>query len=252
MLILNLDGDLLNGLFYGSGPTYYFNIQHYMDHFYFQNTQINPDEEAYNSIVVMNQNLNTVAAFLAEELYLYDNTSGVDLNRTDGEILFALNQNTGYSFSVLDMAENECLQPYVASDLFMTISDINNLNQHFISGLVTKNNIPIENNSLETLPVENSNELTYSIGCAENTNLSTETLELQINIFPNPTQDVLYLSDPEIFAKVHFVDFLGRVVKSIHTPTNEILTNDLQSGYYVIQFHLKNGSLHSEKITILR
>jgi hypothetical protein len=252
MFVLNFEGELVDGFYYGSGNGYYYGVHHYMDHFYFQHAIIFSNEDVINSIIVLNENLTTTAAYLAKDLYFQDMTSGVDVNRTGGNILFASDYNTGYSFSLTDMAVNDCLQPYEASDIFVTIPHLENIASSIESGLVLKTSLPLTSNLLQPYAVVNSSMLSSSIGCIEQSELSTETFSEEIKLFPNPAQDLLYVSNHEILAKIVVLDFLGRVVKTIETPTNEININALVSGNHILQLHYKNGSLRSEKITILR
>lgn len=252
MFVLNFEGELVQGYFSGFGPSYHYTIHRHLDHFYFQHAIIFPDEEVRNSILVLNENLTTAAAYLAENLYLYDMTSDVNVNRSGGNMRFALNKNTAYSFSLTDMPTNACLQPYVSSDFFMTFLNFDNLTANLTSGLISKTALPLTSNVLQPYVVVNSSILSSSIGCVEQSELSTETFTEEIKLFPNPAQEVLYVSNPEILTQIDVLDFLGRVVKTIEIPTNEININAMVSGNYILQLHYKNGTLRNEKITILR
>ena len=77
-----------------------------------------------------------------------------------------------------------------------------------------------------------------------------------INIYPNPTDNVLHVSvtDGEI-ARIEMFDMFGRVVSvethgcaSLPSPTTTVNTSDIPSGVYVLRVTLTDGTVRTTKI----
>lgn len=74
------------------------------------------------------------------------------------------------------------------------------------------------------------------------------------NIYPNPATDYVEIrNDDSTIKEILIMDMLGRCIKSHSVIQKDIRVNteDL-NGTYVFQIQLKDGSLHSEKISINR
>lgn len=252
MFVISQDGELLSAYFYGVGMTYYVNMYHYLDHFYFQSTQLEPGGEVLHFLVEMDYELHTLSAYLGDELYLSSTLSSMDINRSGGDLLLAKNHNISYSFPIADMANNECLNAIELGDLFSPVNDFEHILQHYSPGMVTKISLPILNIPFASFPIVSSTVLTQSTDCSDQVFLSTDAYDTVVFVYPNPAQDVLYLSAPSAFEYIRFLDLQGRVVKSIRDPSFQIDLRDLQAGNYVLQFHLKNGVFGREKMVVLR
>lgn len=64
----------------------------------------------------------------------------------------------------------------------------------------------------------------------------------EISVYPNPFNDVVYLSETKDLKTVKVFDLAGRAVKVIENPTKEINLGSLKSGLYLITTYFKDGS----------
>lgn len=252
MFVINMDGDLLNAYYYNVGTTYYVYMHHYLDRFYYQTTQIEPNGDVINQIVEMDHEFHTLAAYKGDFVDLYSTISTSDVNRTGGELLLSKNKFMTYSFPIADMANNACLQAFEFYDLFYPEGALDNLIQQFTPGMVSKTALPILSIPFDPLPIANSSELTQMTDCSENVALSTGTSESFAHLYPNPANDVLNLSSSSALKQIVVLDLQGRVMKIVNEPTNTIDLSDLQTGNYMVQLHFSNGTFINEKIVLAR
>jgi hypothetical protein len=87
-----------------------------------------------------------------------------------------------------------------------------------------------------------------SIGLNEN-----KATKNKLEIFPNPTSDVLHLrTNNEVDYATQLFDFSGQLIQGNQFITNEkslqINMSNLQNGIYFLRFSYKDGSVRSEKI----
>lgn len=75
------------------------------------------------------------------------------------------------------------------------------------------------------------------LGTAE----STED-KIDINIYPNPVKDILYLKSKEKIVKAEIYDSAGRILSSVSLNGDSINVSELNKGNYMIKFSTKNQS----------
>lgn len=80
-------------------------------------------------------------------------------------------------------------------------------------------------------------------------NLATNENEIStvINVYPNPFNDTLKISDIKDVKSITINDAVGRVIKTIEKPSTTLELNDLQKGVYFVNLHFKNGTVKSFK-----
>ena len=68
--------------------------------------------------------------------------------------------------------------------------------------------------------------------------------EMQINIFPNPANDILNITSSEQISEIEIVNDLGQVVKRMKVNADNAICNveDLTSGVYVVRIRTINLS----------
>ncbi|HBX50990.1 MAG: hypothetical protein A2275_13215 [Bacteroidetes bacterium RIFOXYA12_FULL_35_11] len=94
----------------------------------------------------------------------------------------------------------------------------------------------------------------YNIGTIEagityctNTSIS-ETIFKQIEIYPNPVNDVLYLNDnTNSVSAIEIFDFLGKKIFAEMKINNSMNVSTLESGCYFIKITTKDGTVRMER-----
>lgn len=83
----------------------------------------------------------------------------------------------------------------------------------------------------------------------EDANLSTSEINAKkkLSIYPNPFNNVLFISETENVKTVKVNDVAGRTLKVIENPTKEINLSSLNSGLYLITLYFKDGSQNTVK-----
>ena len=79
--------------------------------------------------------------------------------------------------------------------------------------------------------------------------------ELSVNIYPNPTSDILYIQCFENIREIKFSDISGRIVKTISDVNNEkfsVSVNDLNKGIYIISIQTANSNIYTAKIAVVK
>ncbi|MCI5056444.1 MAG: T9SS type A sorting domain-containing protein, partial [Flavobacteriales bacterium] len=79
------------------------------------------------------------------------------------------------------------------------------------------------------------------------TGIEKKTISASINIFPNPSDDILNINSEVAFDQVEILNVLGEVVTRIGNDSGISLI-DLESGMYVVNIYSKNQLIHSERI----
>lgn len=85
-------------------------------------------------------------------------------------------------------------------------------------------------------------EVATSLSTAE-----TAVKKKEINVYPNPFKDILYLSDTKDLKKVTVGDASGRIVKTFEGSVKELNLGELNSGLYFITLYFKDGSQSTAK-----
>jgi len=81
--------------------------------------------------------------------------------------------------------------------------------------------------------------LTNCIVDSECSVTNTQDLYTNINTYPNPVSDILYLDTNENWTKAEIFDIAGRIMRSVNLHSSSMDVSDLQSGTYFIR--LKDG-----------
>ena len=71
--------------------------------------------------------------------------------------------------------------------------------------------------------------------------------ETNVSVYPNPVADVLNISYNGEIRYVEVYDLVGRMVKHISGDVNQISTNEMETGIYVVRVATENG-VHVQKI----
>ncbi|MGD1319968.1 fibronectin type III domain-containing protein [Chryseobacterium sp. 2R14A] len=69
----------------------------------------------------------------------------------------------------------------------------------------------------------------------------------KLTLYPNPFNNVLFISETENVKTVKVNDVAGRTLKVIENPTKEINLSSLNSGLYLITLYFKDGSQNTVK-----
>ncbi|MCS3531907.1 T9SS type A sorting domain-containing protein [Chryseobacterium sp. JUb7] len=77
-------------------------------------------------------------------------------------------------------------------------------------------------------------------------NLGTKDITApEIRVYPNPFQDVLNISDIKNIKTITVHDAVGRVIRTIGKPENQLPLSDLKEGLYFLTLYYKDGSTKS-------
>ena len=103
------------------------------------------------------------------------------------------------------------------------------------SGVVDVINNPTTNQALTI--IEGSNPLSLA-----------DNGDTKINIYPNPTSDILTLSNIEMLniKNISIVSTLGKVVKKAQLSNSSISVSDLSEGFYILLIETEDGKKYSE------
>ncbi len=74
----------------------------------------------------------------------------------------------------------------------------------------------------------------------------TKDITTEINIYPNPVTDILYLDTNENWTKAEIYDISGRIMRSVSLDNSTMNVRELESGTYFIR--LKDG----EKVGVVK
>jgi CubicO group peptidase (beta-lactamase class C family) len=86
--------------------------------------------------------------------------------------------------------------------------------------------------------------------CLQSTNQNYVPDNKEVSLYPNPTQDELFIASDYNIKRVTAIDFLGRT-HSLSFDNGRVNTNSLLSGYYTFEIELENGKKWVELIMIL-
>ena len=79
-----------------------------------------------------------------------------------------------------------------------------------------------------------------------NFTLNSEKSTLQI--FPNPTKNIIYIKNKSEIEKIKIFDYLGKEVLTQTQNNNEINIENLSNGIYLIEIHSENGKVYRKFI----
>lgn len=70
----------------------------------------------------------------------------------------------------------------------------------------------------------------------------------EVQIYPNPFKDYVYLKNNKEIEKISVTDLNGRMIKNFNGNESSLPMNDLSSGVYLLILKLKDGSQKTHKI----
>lgn len=85
--------------------------------------------------------------------------------------------------------------------------------------------------------------------CSVNTKV-IEKVHIDLTIFPNPTNEIIYLKTSKSIDYVEVVSALGVLVKQEKILSNELNVKDLERGFYFVKVYFEDGN--SKVVTLLR
>lgn len=71
----------------------------------------------------------------------------------------------------------------------------------------------------------------------------------EISIYPNPTENVLHINSSLAIKHISIIDLSGKEILTIQNPTKSIHVNQLESGTYMIEVSIENGTISRQKFT---
>ena len=76
-----------------------------------------------------------------------------------------------------------------------------------------------------------------------------ESVALEINVFPNPATDILYITSSETISEIEIVNVIGQVVRRIEVNGDNAVCNveDLTSGVYVVRIRTASATLSQQR-----
>lgn len=97
---------------------------------------------------------------------------------------------------------------------------------------------------------ESSNSNPYSLAIVSNLTVSTNEFitDINIEVFPNPTTNIIFFNTTVNFEMIKLVDFQGKVINEYSSNEGEISLNDVPSGIYTLCFMQKNRLIGTKKI----
>lgn len=76
-------------------------------------------------------------------------------------------------------------------------------------------------------------------GPALNTGTNEQTMPVT-RVYPNPVNDILYLSDTDEIRTINVITMTGQCIKSIDLPTSELNVSNIIRGFYLLNIVYKN------------
>ena len=97
-----------------------------------------------------------------------------------------------------------------------------------------------------------STEWTFKTGNDYALGIEDELAGNEFVVYPNPFDDVIYISNYDKIARLFITNVVGQRVKEITNPTNSVSTSDLRNGIYFITLMLDDDVIVSTQRIIKR
>ena len=95
----------------------------------------------------------------------------------------------------------------------------------------------------------------YSVAILYAENVNTEPTgikdldqDVSLQLYPNPTKDILRIATVQEIERVEMVDIMGKMVSRIENPNSTISVSELSPGMYTVKVYLANGNHVIQKI----
>ena len=72
--------------------------------------------------------------------------------------------------------------------------------------------------------------------------------QFNINLYPNPINNLLHIDADEKIKKIEIFNILGEPVQSVNNPLNEIAVHNLTPGLYTLKITFAQGKFATRKI----
>lgn len=160
---------------------------------------------------------------------------------SDDVVQFLVSTNGGTSWTVLQ-TWNAANAPSNTSNLFsLNLTGYNSLNTVF--AFYASDGTVIDAQDYQFFVDNFTIESASNLASAEN---SLDKNEVQI--YPNPFKDYVYLKNNKEIEKISVTDLNGRMIKNFNGNESSLPMNDLSSGVYLLILKLKDGSQKTHKI----
>ncbi len=104
------------------------------------------------------------------------------------------------------------------------------------------------NNKFLNFPIQNSANPKLYIATFKNENLATSELGLSnVEIYPNPTADILNIQTEQKISKIEIYDITGKLLK-LNSKENKINVSELVKGTYLIKIYTNRNTINSKFI----
>ncbi|RKD87812.1 Ig-like domain-containing protein [Mangrovibacterium diazotrophicum] len=229
-----------------------------------QNTSLTPESFA-GILKVFNWNFTIVSEKTAPEVLLLSPTGTIADNHPNLVMTFneavELSSTGGYAYIYEEGSTTPTLTIELTSDMFSNnevniVYDANELG----GGLATGTNyyVLVDAGAIQDVNgnafagITTSTEWTFTTGSDYALGIEDEVADDEFVVYPNPFDDVIYITNYDKISRVFITNVVGQRVKEITNPTNSISTSDLRNGIYFITLMLDDDVIVSTQRIIKR
>jgi hypothetical protein len=164
------------------------------------------------------------------------------------------NLNNDASLTSLSVDQGTLEPAFTATNLYYTVTVPLEIDRITISASSTDPNASVEGTGNFALSIGGNSfpvkvtaedgitEQTYVVMVYRNqTNIETVEVSENINVYPNPTQDMLNVVSDLQITHIAISDMNGKIVKQVLNPGKSISVADLATGVYVLQIYTDKG-----------
>jgi hypothetical protein len=230
-----------------------------------------PWEVVYNdgtNDIALSEIISSPYVFIPTEagMYTFDLMSVTDvngcMNTADGNAVITVNAVAGNEASLMELSTSAgTLTPVFDSEIFeYTIRVAHNIDSITLFAQTTDPHATVNGTgryALETgvnlfqimVIAEDGTMRIYTIRVIrESVGIEEIGISEEINVYPNPTQDVLYITSDLRINQIDIHDANGKMIKQIINPAPSISIAELANGVYLLRIQTENG-IAIKKIT---